>query len=64
MIKLINELVDSASSDAEIRQKIANLPQTVSDASGLKKIKGMFFDVHVFCYLYWSQAVIYLKAHS
>ena len=40
MLKLINGLVDSASSDAEVRQKIANLPQTVSDASGLKKIKG------------------------
>lgn len=40
MLKLIAGLIDSASSDADIRQKIAALPQTVSDASGLKKIKG------------------------
>lgn len=40
MIKLILGLIESASSDAEVRQKIAGLPQAVSDASGLKKIKG------------------------
>ncbi|KAF6017510.1 RPRD1A [Bugula neritina] len=39
MVKLITSLIESASSDAEIRQKIAGLPQTVSDASALKKIK-------------------------
>ena len=40
MIKLVTGLIESASSDADIRQKIAGLPQTVSDASGLRKIKG------------------------
>lgn len=40
MIKLVRGLIESASSDAEVRQNIAGLPQAVSDASGLKKIKG------------------------
>ncbi|XP_067948167.1 regulation of nuclear pre-mRNA domain-containing protein 1B-like [Watersipora subatra] len=39
MVKLVKGLIESASSDAEVRQKIAGLPQAVSDASGLKKIK-------------------------
>lgn len=48
MLKLVNGLVDSASSDAEVRQKIANLPQTVSDASGLKKIRGKVILIKIF----------------
>jgi len=44
MANLINSLISSASSDAEIRHKISTLPAEVSDASGLKKIKGALPD--------------------
>jgi regulator of Ty1 transposition protein 103 len=40
LIKALQELERSASQDAEVRERIANLPAEVQDASGLEKIQG------------------------
>lgn len=40
LIKALQELEHSASQDAEVRERIANLPTEVQDASGLDKLEG------------------------
>ena len=40
LIKVLQDLEHSASQDAEVRERIANLPTEVQDASGLEKIQG------------------------
>lgn len=41
LIKALMELENSASQDAIVREKIANLPAEVQDVSLLEKIEGM-----------------------
>ena len=41
LIKALVELENSASQDAAVREKIANLPAEVQDVSLLEKIEGM-----------------------
>lgn len=41
------ELENSASQDAVVREKIANLPAEVQDVSLLDKIEGIAYSVHV-----------------
>jgi hypothetical protein len=42
LIKALQDLERSASQDAEVRERIANLPTEVQDASGLENIEGIF----------------------
>lgn len=51
LIKALIELENSASQDAVVREKIANLPAEVQDVSLLDKIEGT---VHSVSYLYNS----------
>ena len=41
LIKALMELENSASQDAAVREKIANLPAEVQDVSLLEKIEGI-----------------------
>jgi regulator of Ty1 transposition protein 103 len=42
-VKALEDLESSASSDATVRERIAALPQEVSDVSCLEKLKGFCF---------------------
>lgn len=49
LIKALMELENSASQDAAVREKIANLPAEVQDVSLLEKIEGKGSTLYVVC---------------
>ena len=44
----LQELENAATADADVREKISNLPKEVSDTSYLNNLEGLLFNVFLY----------------